>query len=363
MLSLKIPTGWIALSAICFLRIAGADEVHASAEASGSKEAAGSTGTADAAVTCFEEAKALFKASKFREAADKFREAYGLKPSWKLLYNIGQSEAAAKQYGLALEAFEQFLSEGGDDIAETRRDEVLKELDRLRKMVGFFLVNAPSGTVVYIDDEQRGSAPVRTLLAVSAGVNHQLRGELDGKIIFSETYKVIGNQTMEVDMIQSSPTTQTETVSAPSGSTTPPAESSASKAPSLTPQAQNPTDRGSSKDKSPLVMPGFIVAGVGAAAAVGGIVLGGLALSKNADLKDACSDTSCPDRKNEVETRDRMSTSSTALIAAGGTVFAAGVSMIIIGKIREKKRKKSAAIRFYPVVDETSASASFEWRF
>ena len=72
------------------------------------------------ALKAFENAKVLFHELKYKEAADSFREAYKLKPNWKLLYNIGQSEAAGKRHGLALQAFESYLSQGGDDIEESR---------------------------------------------------------------------------------------------------------------------------------------------------------------------------------------------------------------------------------------------------
>ena len=90
----------------------------------------------DEAMTFFKKGIDLFNSESYEEAAEAFRKAYELKPNWKLNYNIGQSEAAAKRLGLALQAFEAYLSQGGDDIPTERRDEVLKEVERLRKMVG-----------------------------------------------------------------------------------------------------------------------------------------------------------------------------------------------------------------------------------
>ena len=55
----------------------------------------------------------LYGDKKFKEAADAFRLANHLRRSWKLLYNIGQCEAAAKRYGMALDAFERYVAEGG----------------------------------------------------------------------------------------------------------------------------------------------------------------------------------------------------------------------------------------------------------
>jgi hypothetical protein len=346
----RIPTGWIALLMICFLHTAKAEEGK------------------DAALTCFEDAKTLFKDAKYKEAADKFREAYTLKPSWKLLYNIGQSEAAAKQYGLALEAFEQFLSEGGDDIGEARRDEVLREVERLRKMVGYLLIKAPQGTQVFIDNERRGTAPVRTMLAISAGVDHAVRGELEGAVIFSDNYKVIGGQTMEVELQETSGLVKAP-VPQPAGPPALSVEQSKSGTDSspvtakATEEGQAPVNSVPHKGGFPFVTVGWIVAAVGAGAAIGGAVLGGLALSKNSDLNRACGDGPCPEKTDDVNARDHMALSSTVLIAAGGTVLAAGAALLIVGKIKEKRNRENPTISLLPAVDRTSMGASFEWRF
>jgi tetratricopeptide (TPR) repeat protein len=76
----------------------------------------------DEAMAFFKKGIDLFNAEKYEDAASAFRRAYELKPNWKLNYNIGQSEAAAKRLGLALQAFEAYLSQGGDDISTERRD-------------------------------------------------------------------------------------------------------------------------------------------------------------------------------------------------------------------------------------------------
>ena len=92
--------------------------------------------SSELAKTAYTEAKELFEKKKYAEAANKFRLANELRPNWKILYNIGQSEAAARRYGLALESFERFIVLGGDDIAEDRREQILKEIDQFKKIVG-----------------------------------------------------------------------------------------------------------------------------------------------------------------------------------------------------------------------------------
>ena len=68
----------------------------------------------DAAIQAFERGKYHFERSEFDDAAQAFRLADSLRPNWKIRYNLAQSEAAAKRYGLALEAFEAYLAGGGE---------------------------------------------------------------------------------------------------------------------------------------------------------------------------------------------------------------------------------------------------------
>jgi tetratricopeptide (TPR) repeat protein len=77
-----------------------------------------------AAEEAYESGQPFFAEQRFVESADSFRKAYELKPSWKIFYNIGQAESAAKRYGSALDAFEQYLADGGDEIDATQTRKV-----------------------------------------------------------------------------------------------------------------------------------------------------------------------------------------------------------------------------------------------
>jgi hypothetical protein len=146
----------------------------------------------------FNEAVVHFDAGRFDDAVTAFRGAYDLQPSWKLLYNIGQCEAALKHYGLAIDAFERYLSEGGDEVQIGRRDEVLEELERLRKMVGAVLFDGPDGVTVTVDGYARGTTPIPAGVLVSAGVPHRFEVEREGELVFDRTLKVRGGMTVTI---------------------------------------------------------------------------------------------------------------------------------------------------------------------
>ena len=73
----------------------------------------------DEAAKMFDQGKKHFNEGAFVQAAGAFRKANELRPNWKLLFNIAQSEAAAKRYGLALEAFEE-IHYNSFDFEETK---------------------------------------------------------------------------------------------------------------------------------------------------------------------------------------------------------------------------------------------------
>jgi len=142
----------------------------------------------------------LFEQGRHREAADAFREAHRLRPSWKILFNIGQSEAAAGRFGLALEAFEKYLAQGKDEIPVERKDFVLKEVERLRLMVGQVEVKAPDGCEVTIDDAKRGSAPFTVPLLVATGVEHEIVVKKQGYELHRQKFSVFGGQTAVISV-------------------------------------------------------------------------------------------------------------------------------------------------------------------
>jgi len=121
----------------------------------------------------FENGIQMFDAHNYTVAAESFRAAYKARPSWKILYNIGQAESAAGRYGLALEAFQEYLVQGKDEVPADRKDFVINEIRRLRDLVGDVEVKAPEGSVIYVDGVERGTLPLLGPILVEAGAEHE----------------------------------------------------------------------------------------------------------------------------------------------------------------------------------------------
>ncbi len=285
----------------------------------------------------FEKGIDLFKAREYSAAAAAFRKANELKPNWKILYNIGQSEAAAKRHGLALQAFESYLSQGGDDVSDDRESELEKEIERLRKIVGFLKITAPDGVAVVVDGLDRGRAPLSGGLPVAASVEHQVHvGDSP-----SRTVMVSGGQTAEVVFVESERVGQKQDE----------------------PEAETVEQEPAAAEEEPgpsLKTWGWIAVGVGGAVLATSIVTGSLAVSADGDVKDRCPEGCYDDQYDRLDRRDNLALATDVLIGVGATAAVAGTVMLIVAYKRDREKE---SVVLHPVVAPGMAGASLEWRF
>jgi hypothetical protein len=267
-------------------------------------------------------------------------------PSWKLLYNIGQAEAASSRYGLALDAFERYLATGGDNIPEDRREDVIKETTRLRTMVGSIEIKAADGSIVFIDNVERGTAPLPGRIKVTAGIEHTVFVEIDADNIFSRTVIVSGGETISIV----ADTPKKEPAAVPEDENT----------------GQKDTDIPSPVKKqkmSPLLLSGWILTGTGGATLLGGGIAGILAIRKNNDLKSQCDEktNTCPGGSDgDIDSLKNASTASTVLLSVGGAITVAGVILLITGS---KKREKLTDVSLIPVASPEFNGLQITGRF
>ncbi len=311
--------------------------------------AQGNTDNEAAALEAFKEAKALYADSKFSEAANKFREANKLRPAWKLYFNIGQSEAAAKRSGLAVEAFEMYLSMGGDDVPVDRQELVVAEIKRLRPIVGFVSVTADPGATVIIDGNDRGTTPLPGPLMVAAGTEHDVRIERDGEALLERKVKVAGQQTISMEVEDEAkgddePLPEGPEVTAPDPE------------PEPIPQPKKSTRRSL----------GIAGLGVGAALLVSGAVTGGVALAQFSDLKDKCPGNQCLSTKDEDQASraDTLALVTDILLPVGAVVGTVGIILLVTSRRnRETESDAPVALRPVPVIGPERGGLFLEGRF
>jgi hypothetical protein len=284
-----------------------------------------------------------FKEGNYDDASRAFREAQKLRPTWKLNYNIGQCEAAAKRYGLALEAFEAYLVGGGDDVPDERREYVSAEIRRIQPLVGVLEVEAPPGVEVLVDGALRGVLPLAGPLRVAAGP-HAVQFDKEGERLYEQKINVAGGMTSLVTL---------------------PGEES-----SVPPEKREPVEEQAAADevpsgRSPLWGVGWAAFGVGAAVAIGGAITGGLALGKSNDLADSCPDKeSCPEKYSDLpEEADRLALATNILLPVGSVLAVTGIVLVIVGRGGGKEKGDRAGLEVAPIAGPSLTGLSLGGRF
>lgn len=289
----------------------------------------------------FKQGLKLFEDKQFSAAADAFEQAFALKPSYKLLFNIGQARAAARQYDLALVAFERYLVEGGDDIEDERRSAVLSELAKVRPLVGFIEVQAPAGLTVRVNGAERGTTPLPGKLMLTVGLPHKVDLLQSGKLLYSQEMQVSGGL---VETLRWAPSRQDPPVEAPTAAGEGEGGDSGGE------PAEGPEPAPLSEDtsgSSGLKVWGWVTLGAGAAVLIAGGVVGGLALSQSGKLEEACPDGNCsPARGGEVDALGSMALTADILIGVGAAAAVAGVVLLLLPEGRESGDE--TAVRVVP---------------
>jgi hypothetical protein len=118
----------------------------------------------------YEKGQMLYKDGAFETALVELKHAHELAPSYKILYNIAQVHRQLNDFAGSLQAFEQYLEEGGAGVAPKRKQEVDKEIAELKERVGTVAVTTSrAGGEILLDDVSQGTAPLPKPLVVNPG--------------------------------------------------------------------------------------------------------------------------------------------------------------------------------------------------
>jgi hypothetical protein len=125
---------------------------------------------ADEAMAHYQRGIELFqKESAYDAALVEFERAYKLAPTYKLLYNIGQVNRQLNDYAKAMDAFDRYLREGGNEIATDRKIEVRAEIVKLSGRVARLEVRSNGTGEVSVDDVSVGTYPLAAPIIVNIG--------------------------------------------------------------------------------------------------------------------------------------------------------------------------------------------------
>ena len=299
---------------------------------------------AHAADTISEEAKAYFKNGveliqeqppNYQDAYYQFRLAYEKSKSWKVLGNLGLCSFKLERDGEAIQFYTDYLKGGGNDIDPDERSALQRDLLVLNGNSASVTLSSATTDIDITDSRAGSSAPPQSYrleggklaLRLRAGT-HSLTATHAGKSLRWETALSPGRtETHDFDFSEP-PAVAAAPVAAPLAVATP------------VTQAPEPAATG-----TPIRTAGFVTAGVGAAALIGGVVVGLMAKGKESDAKSLCRDTLCPQSaESKFNSAQSLATVSNVLIIGGGVLAAGGVGMIILGGPKSAEAPKSARV-------------------
>src|SRR6185503_14219450 len=160
----------------------------------------GSEGNVEEARKHFNEGVRLSGIGRVQEALDEFQKSYDIVPSWRILYNIGQTSRHVRDNARSLAAFERYLDEGKDDVPKARKAEVQKEIATLKPLVGKLEITANvEGADVFVDDKPAGKTPLAAPVYANAG-RRRVRVEKDGMAPFKDEVTVKGGSSQPLEV-------------------------------------------------------------------------------------------------------------------------------------------------------------------
>ena len=258
----------------------------------------------------------LFRDGDYRAALIEFNRAIQVAPNAKIHYNIAQTCLEMQDYACALRAFERYLAEAGADIPKDRRQLSEREVERLKKLVGYVRITSnKDGAEVTIDDAVVGRTPLVDPVLVGAG-RHKVTLSLAPLNPATRVVDVAGGDRLDVavDLAERAPEPPVVVPVVADGRVRP-----ASPAVPLPPAEAPPPSR------TPFWI-GLVTTGV---LGVGTGVTGALALSAKSDL-DATANRFpvSPDDVDSAQSKVRTFSTVTDILLVS-TIVAAGITTVL----------------------------------
>ncbi len=279
--------------------------------------------------TQFQMGVELYDGGKYDQAAIAFARAYELKPSYKILYNIAQTENQMGNYTAALDAYQRYIEDGGDKIGKKRLPQIEAEIERLNTLVGTITITGEEeGASVFIDSRAEGNTPLSGPILVDIG-EHEVLVKHNGIEVHRQVVKVAGGADVAVHWI-------------------PPPEVK----PSVTSDEENKR------------VWTWVSLGVAGAAGIAGGVIGGVALSGKNDIVDnhCFDDNHC--LASQADERDRvknLSITADVLYGVAGAAFVAAVILFFVEPNMGDEEEEPIVAA--PMITNDSAGIAITGRF
>ncbi|HEY3499585.1 MAG TPA: hypothetical protein VGK73_33070 [Polyangiaceae bacterium] len=259
----------------------------------------------------------------YQDAYYQFKLAYEKSRSWKVLGNLGLCALKLERDGEALDFYNEYLRSGGKDVDAEERKALERDTLLISGNTAVVNLTSSSADAELIDARTGSSVSPQPYRFVGGALTLRLRA---GSHVLTATSSDGKHEKWEVTVTPGRTLEHRFEFAAPPPAAAPPPVP-AQPAP-VAPPPEQPKSGGST-----LRTAGFVTAGVGAAALVGGVITGVMARSAETDATGSCdSDNVCPERaEDDFDSAASLATVTNVLLIGGGVLAAAGVGMIVFG--------------------------------
>jgi hypothetical protein len=205
----------------------------------------------------------------YESAVNELKRAYEISPHFAVLYNLGQAYVAIGKPVDAVDVLQRYLDEGGAQVAEPRRAEVLAMIQKQQASIATLAVDTDvPGATIALDGAALATTPLAVPLRAAAGT-HQVTASLEGYQSATQAITVTGQQQARVSfkLERLAAASAAAPVSAPTFVAAPAAPAAPLAAPADA-QAPSPAPGGAHARRRTW---GFIAAGAGVALGAGAL--------------------------------------------------------------------------------------------
>lgn len=149
----------------------------------------------------FQQGVELYREGSYEGALAEFRKAYQLSPSYRVLYNIAQTQYALHDFVGAHKSLLQYITEGGGEIGTDRRAQVDEMSARLAERIGHLQISASvPGADIRVDDVSVGLSPLPGPVPVNVGTR-RISAIKSGAPAAVRVVTVAGRETLKVELV------------------------------------------------------------------------------------------------------------------------------------------------------------------
>jgi hypothetical protein len=268
----------------------------------------------------------------YQDAYYQFKLAWDNSHSWKVLGNLGLCAFKLERDGEALQDYQDYLKGGGKQIDAEERKAMERDSLLISGNTSVVRLGSDVADANVLDARAGSSVPPQSYKLDTAGIELRLRAGThtltastpDGKQQRWDV-TITPGQTLEhrFEFNAAAPVPAATPVTTPPPATPPPPG----------PVTLPPTEQSAAKSGgSPLRTVGFVTAGVGGAALIGGVITGIMAKGKSSDATKQCADKVCPTAAaKDFDSASSLATVTDVLLIGGAVLAAAGVTLVIVG--------------------------------